>query len=176
MFRYIECIDGVGEEKLCPDGLLFNAKLGPFAYPCQYPIDVDCSGREQTRKHNHQKLLTSNPIHIQTVLFQNHHNPQRTVLTNMATSDSEMRSTVASSGTAPMDVGTPSTALKVLPSMATPTGVTGLTRSLLVMQNVSHTWLGYNRSTNHVWTSQVRLILVPGFVWITSQWRLGRVQ
>lgn len=42
---YIECKDGVGEEKLCPDGLLFNAENGPFAYPCQYPIDVDCAGR-----------------------------------------------------------------------------------------------------------------------------------
>ncbi|XP_055379281.1 protein obstructor-E isoform X2 [Condylostylus longicornis] len=46
---YIECVDGVGEEKLCPDGLLFNDKLSPFAYPCQYPIDVDCAQRGKTQ-------------------------------------------------------------------------------------------------------------------------------
>ncbi|XP_033212676.1 protein obstructor-E-like [Belonocnema kinseyi] len=41
---YIECIDGVGEEKLCPEGLLFNPNVR-FNYPCGYPIDVDCLGR-----------------------------------------------------------------------------------------------------------------------------------
>ncbi|XP_019875627.2 protein obstructor-E [Aethina tumida] len=46
---YIECKDGVPEEKLCPDGLLFNPATGPQAFPCQYPIDVDCSGRTQTQ-------------------------------------------------------------------------------------------------------------------------------
>ncbi|XP_058819201.1 protein obstructor-E [Topomyia yanbarensis] len=46
---YIECIDGVPQRKLCPDGLLFNAKASPFSYPCQYPIDVDCSGRTRTQ-------------------------------------------------------------------------------------------------------------------------------
>ncbi|XP_055680499.1 protein obstructor-E [Lutzomyia longipalpis] len=39
---YIECRDGVSEEKLCPDGLLFNEKAGVFTYPCSYPIDVEC--------------------------------------------------------------------------------------------------------------------------------------
>lgn len=39
---YIECTDGVPEDKLCPDGLLFNDKVKLFTYPCQYPIDVDC--------------------------------------------------------------------------------------------------------------------------------------
>ncbi|KAI4456645.1 chitin binding peritrophin-a [Holotrichia oblita] len=48
-FSYIECIDGIGEERLCPDGLLFNAALGPHAFPCQYPIDVDCVGRTTTQ-------------------------------------------------------------------------------------------------------------------------------
>ncbi|KAJ9586642.1 hypothetical protein L9F63_019744, partial [Diploptera punctata] len=42
---YIECEDGVATEKVCPDGLLFNAKGRHFAYPCQYPVDVDCEGR-----------------------------------------------------------------------------------------------------------------------------------
>ncbi|XP_051166462.1 protein obstructor-E-like [Leptopilina boulardi] len=41
---YIECIDGVGEEKLCPEGLLFNPNVR-FNYPCGYPIDVQCLGR-----------------------------------------------------------------------------------------------------------------------------------
>lgn len=44
---YIECKDGVGEEKLCPDGLLFNPEVR--GYPCQYPIDVDCAGRTATQ-------------------------------------------------------------------------------------------------------------------------------
>lgn len=30
---------------MCPDGLLFNDKNGPFSYPCQYPIDVECGQR-----------------------------------------------------------------------------------------------------------------------------------
>ena len=42
---YIQCEDGVPQEIVCPDGLLFNAKARYFAYPCQYPIDVDCEGR-----------------------------------------------------------------------------------------------------------------------------------
>ncbi|XP_069696314.1 protein obstructor-E [Periplaneta americana] len=42
---YIQCEDGVAEEIVCPDGLLFNAKARYFAYPCQYPVDVDCEGR-----------------------------------------------------------------------------------------------------------------------------------
>jgi len=47
---YVQCVNGVAEEKLCPDGLLFNAEAGYRSFPCQYPIDVDCTGREQTRK------------------------------------------------------------------------------------------------------------------------------
>ncbi|XP_043271590.1 protein obstructor-E [Venturia canescens] len=43
---YIECIDGEGEEKLCPDGLLFNPDAR-FNYPCGYPIDIQCEGRSQ---------------------------------------------------------------------------------------------------------------------------------
>lgn len=42
---YIECVNGVAERKLCPDGLLFNANGALFGYPCGYPIDVDCEGR-----------------------------------------------------------------------------------------------------------------------------------
>jgi hypothetical protein len=46
---YIECIDGVGEEKLCPEGLLFNPEAR-FNYPCGYPIDVQCLGRSALRE------------------------------------------------------------------------------------------------------------------------------
>lgn len=42
---YILCKNGVAEEMLCPDGLLFNEKLGPHHFPCQYPIDVSCENR-----------------------------------------------------------------------------------------------------------------------------------
>ncbi|XP_006623243.1 protein obstructor-E-like [Apis dorsata] len=41
---YIECIDGIPEEKLCPEGLLFSPEAR-FNYPCGYPIDVNCEGR-----------------------------------------------------------------------------------------------------------------------------------
>ncbi|XP_057318455.1 protein obstructor-E-like [Microplitis mediator] len=41
---YIECVDGVGEEKLCPEGLYFNPEAR-FNYPCGYPIDISCEGR-----------------------------------------------------------------------------------------------------------------------------------
>ncbi|XP_061397555.1 protein obstructor-E-like [Musca vetustissima] len=37
---YIECRNGVPEEKLCPDGLLFNGRTS--GYPCGYPIEVQC--------------------------------------------------------------------------------------------------------------------------------------
>lgn len=46
---YIECIDGVAEEKLCPEGLYFNPEAR-FNYPCGYPIDVDCTGRPNLRE------------------------------------------------------------------------------------------------------------------------------
>ncbi|XP_033327354.1 protein obstructor-E [Megalopta genalis] len=41
---YIECIDGEPEQKLCPEGLLFNPEAR-FNYPCGYPIDIDCGSR-----------------------------------------------------------------------------------------------------------------------------------
>ncbi|XP_046738763.1 protein obstructor-E-like [Diprion similis] len=45
---YVECIDGVPEEKLCPEGLLFNPDAR-FNYPCGYPIDVNCDGRRSVQ-------------------------------------------------------------------------------------------------------------------------------
>lgn len=47
---YIECVNGEPEQKLCPDGLLFNANGHLFGYPCGYPIDVDCQGRSALRE------------------------------------------------------------------------------------------------------------------------------
>lgn len=38
---YIQCKNGVAEEKICPDGLLYNEKS--TGYPCSYPIDVECT-------------------------------------------------------------------------------------------------------------------------------------
>lgn len=46
---YVECVRGEPTEKLCPDGLMFNDKVRPFAYPCQYPIDVDCGNRSKVQ-------------------------------------------------------------------------------------------------------------------------------
>ncbi|XP_038208911.1 protein obstructor-E-like [Zerene cesonia] len=43
--RYIECLNGTAEEKVCPDGLRYNPNVKFNVYPCQYPIDVPCLGR-----------------------------------------------------------------------------------------------------------------------------------
>lgn len=34
---------------MCSDGLLFNDKAGVFTFPCQYPIDVNCTSRARTQ-------------------------------------------------------------------------------------------------------------------------------
>lgn len=44
--------DGIAEEKLCPDGLLYNANGSLFSYPCQYPVDVSCEGRGRIQPAN----------------------------------------------------------------------------------------------------------------------------
>lgn len=46
---YVECVRGEPQEKLCPDGLVFNDKVRPFVYPCQYPIDVECGSRTKVQ-------------------------------------------------------------------------------------------------------------------------------
>ncbi|KAL6257677.1 hypothetical protein P5V15_011256 [Pogonomyrmex californicus] len=48
---YIECIDGIAEQKLCPEGLYFNPEAR-FNYPCGYPIDIDCTGRPNLQPAN----------------------------------------------------------------------------------------------------------------------------
>ena len=55
--RYYECTDNVLTEKLCPDGQVF-ADLG--IERCDYPFNVDCTGREKLRK----KLDRSQPIDL----------------------------------------------------------------------------------------------------------------
>lgn len=45
--KYIECHDGVAEDKICPDGLLFNTEAAPFRFPCDYGVEVNCSSRAQ---------------------------------------------------------------------------------------------------------------------------------
>merc|ERR1712241_730362 len=42
--KYYECFDGMGEERLCPDGLVFD----PFSNkrePCDHYFNVDCGDR-----------------------------------------------------------------------------------------------------------------------------------
>ncbi|GAB6021813.1 cuticular protein analogous to peritrophins 3-E [Chamberlinius hualienensis] len=43
--RYFECRNGTMRDHLCPDGLLFNHRFTHFRYPCDYPSEVDCTGR-----------------------------------------------------------------------------------------------------------------------------------
>nr|XP_021198377.2 protein obstructor-E [Helicoverpa armigera] len=43
--KYVECINGTAEEKLCPDGLRFNPNVNFNGYPCQYPNEVACLER-----------------------------------------------------------------------------------------------------------------------------------
>lgn len=47
--KYYECYDGVAEERLCPDGLVFD----PFSNrrePCDHYFNVDCGDRLELRK------------------------------------------------------------------------------------------------------------------------------
>lgn len=47
--RYYECYDGVAEERLCPDGLVFD----PFSRKrevCDHYFNVDCGQRLELRE------------------------------------------------------------------------------------------------------------------------------
>ena len=47
--KYYECFDGIAEERLCPDGLVFD----PFSNkrePCDHYFNVDCGDRLELRK------------------------------------------------------------------------------------------------------------------------------
>jgi len=48
--KYYECYDGIAEERLCPDGLVFD----PFSRkrePCDHYFNVDCGDRLELREH-----------------------------------------------------------------------------------------------------------------------------
>lgn len=47
--KYYKCVDGVLEEKLCPDGLAF-VDHNPRIEKCDYISQVDCTGRPELRK------------------------------------------------------------------------------------------------------------------------------
>lgn len=49
--KYYECNDGVAREKLCPDGLVFDANIRR-ANKCDQPFNVDCHDRTELRKLN----------------------------------------------------------------------------------------------------------------------------
>ncbi len=47
--KYYECYDGIPQERLCPDGLVFD----PFSRkrePCDHYFNVDCGDRLELRK------------------------------------------------------------------------------------------------------------------------------
>ena len=47
--KYYDCFDGIPEERLCPDGLVFD----PFSRkrePCDHYFNVDCGDRLELRK------------------------------------------------------------------------------------------------------------------------------
>lgn len=47
--KYYECSDGVAREKLCPDGLVFDANIRRLN-KCDQPFNVDCGDRTELRK------------------------------------------------------------------------------------------------------------------------------
>lgn len=42
---YIQCKDGIPNETLCSDGLLFDDEAKPEEFPCKYPMEVQCKAR-----------------------------------------------------------------------------------------------------------------------------------
>lgn len=42
---YVQCKDGVANETLCSDGLLFDDEAKPEQFPCKYPNEVQCKAR-----------------------------------------------------------------------------------------------------------------------------------
>ena len=48
--KYYDCLDGIPEERLCPDGLVFD----PFSRkrePCDHYFNVDCGDRLDLREY-----------------------------------------------------------------------------------------------------------------------------
>lgn len=47
--KYYECVDGIAQDKLCPDGLVFD----PYSRkrePCDHYFNVDCGDRLELRE------------------------------------------------------------------------------------------------------------------------------
>ena len=54
--KYYDCFDGIPEERLCPDGLVFD----PFSRkrePCDHYFNVDCGDRLDLRKYLFYMLI-----------------------------------------------------------------------------------------------------------------------
>jgi hypothetical protein len=47
--KYYECHDGIAKERLCPDGLVFDATIRRLN-KCDQPFNVDCGDRTELRK------------------------------------------------------------------------------------------------------------------------------
>jgi len=43
--KYYDCYDGVAEEVLCPDGMVFNPNFDPRREPCDHYFQVECGDR-----------------------------------------------------------------------------------------------------------------------------------
>lgn len=63
--KYYDCQDGVVKEKLCPDGLVFDASIRRFN-KCDQPFNVDCGDRTELRKYFYVLFWNQNFI---TYLF-----------------------------------------------------------------------------------------------------------
>ena len=48
--KYYDCYDGVAEEVLCPDGMVFNPNFDPRREPCDHYFQVECGDRIELRK------------------------------------------------------------------------------------------------------------------------------
>lgn len=125
-------MSGVAEEKVCPDGLLFNAEAGSRVFPCQYPIDVDCTGREETRK----QFTIFQPKGKLWWIFQSRLKQQTNVPISSATSGWAIKTTAASSKIAWMAGDLFLIVPKAWPGMGTPTDVIGLIKYPIVTQKV----------------------------------------
>lgn len=47
--KYYDCNDGVARERLCPDGLVFDATIRRLN-KCDQPFNVDCGDRTELRE------------------------------------------------------------------------------------------------------------------------------
>jgi hypothetical protein len=55
--KYYACTNGVIEERLCPDGMVFN-DYSPDQEKCDLPFNIDCSQRPALRKEIIQSKFT----------------------------------------------------------------------------------------------------------------------